>query len=90
MIRDREMTPEAASAISTQLFRYYDINADVLTGYSEYGDGSLRIYYEVESGVTYSFVRARIFSHTVEDLYLIAPDGELIEPTTTREEQETR
>lgn len=84
------LSADACSHLNAQLWRYYDIEADVLPQYYEYNNGICRIFYETESGITDTYVKMRVFLHRIEDLYLVGEDGELIEPTTTLEEQEVR
>lgn len=90
MIKDIKLTENQASVLGSQLWRYYDIDADVHR-YCDYytNDDIYRIWYEVESGVTYQFVKMRLINDTVEDLYLVIGNN-IIEPTTTKEEQELR
>ena len=77
------------TSISAQLWRYYDLEIDI-TSMEQVGEHEYQIVGDTENatGVCH-YVRFKIFSDKVEDLFLF--DGvEYIEPTTTLEEQEAR
>ena len=83
------LSENAACSLAAQLYRYYDIECDVSEKVFPQYDGSYIIKYETEHGKDFRRVKMRIFENKIEDLYLI-DNGQLIEPTTTREEQEER
>jgi hypothetical protein len=89
MIKDIELSFLAASALSAQMWKYYDIDCDVLTSGTKLGSCEYKIWAETEGGLQTYHVKFKLFEHTVENLYL-SRMGEYIEPTTTREEQEAR
>ena len=96
MISQVEISENQASALGAQLWRYYDVDAcgavyTTLDKYSKQIEGRdvYRVWYDGERGINYQFISIRLVGDTVEDLYLVGTD-ELIEPTTTREEQELR
>lgn len=82
---------ESKSNISRQLWKYYDLDIDIETiraldikdGYYITGSTETNKFHE-------EFIKCKIYENgRVEDLYLIDGD-KLIEPTTTKEEQEER
>jgi hypothetical protein len=77
------------SSISSQLWRYYDLDIDV-TSIEQVGEHEYQIVGDTEnSSCVCYFIRCKLFWDKVEDLFLF--DGvEYIEPTTTLEEQQTR
>lgn len=77
------------SSISTQLWRYYDIEIDVDEIYTG-ENGVYTIFGSTENSTSQHYlIKCKIFDDKVEDLYLF-DGGEFIEPTTTKEEQELR
>ena len=81
-----EITSEAASNLSAQLWKYYSIDGDCTTTITLYRDGVYRVYFNTDHGVNDCYVKMKIYDHCIEDLILVGSDGP-IEPTTTLEEQ---
>jgi hypothetical protein len=80
------MNDSILSSISSQLWKYYDIEIDIEGIYTG-KDGVYLVY--GASGTNRCMIKCKVFDDKVEDLYLF-DGGEWIEPTTTLEEQELR
>jgi hypothetical protein len=96
-----KLSDSAAGALATQLYRYYDIEADgIQNEISEVRQVEFktfgfkvpvyRVFYEVESGITDVYVSMKIHANTIEDLYLVDHRWGLEEPSTSKAEQEAR
>ena len=78
------------SSISTQLWRYYDIEIDIVRIFERKNKNEYMIVGPTEEyTITFYIIKCKMFDDKVEDLYVFT-GGEWIEPTTTKEEQELR